>query len=122
MASMASLPARTKSREPVALHAHAMDNLRFIRETMESAGSFTAIPGRGGILMGLSALTVAVVAAWQPDLARWLAVWLGEAAVAVLIGAVTATKRHAQHARRCFRGRGASLRWVWRHPSLWQRC
>jgi hypothetical protein len=93
MASMASLPARTKSREPVALHAHAMDNLRFIRETMESAGSFTAIPGRGGILMGLSALSAAVVAAWQPDLARWLAVWLAEAAVAVLIGAVTATQK-----------------------------
>jgi hypothetical protein len=93
MAGMGSVPARTKSREPVALHVHAMDNLRFIRETMERAGSFTAVPGMGGILMGLSALVAAVVAARQPDLARWLAVWVGEAIIAVLIGIATAARK-----------------------------
>jgi len=93
MFGMGSFPARAKSREPVALHAHAMDNLRFIRETMEQAGSFTAVPGMGGMLMGLSALCAAVVAARQQTLERWLAVWVGEALVAVLIGAVTATRK-----------------------------
>jgi hypothetical protein len=74
----------------VALHAHAMDNLRFIRETMESAGSFTAVPGVGGILMGLSALGAAFLAGRQAGIDGWLAVWMGEALVAVLIGAFAA--------------------------------
>lgn len=90
---MASAPIRPKSREPVALQQHAMDNLRFIRETMERAGSFTAIPGMGGVLMGVSALVAALVAARQASLDGWLAVWVGEALVAVAIGAVTAAHK-----------------------------
>ncbi len=90
MAGMGSVPAHPKSGEPVALHAHAMDNLRFIRETMERAGSFTAVPGMGGILMGLSALGAAPIAARRATPDGWLAVWMGEAMVAVLIGVTTA--------------------------------
>ena len=90
---MGSVPVRAKSREPVAIQQHAMDNLRFIRETMERAGSFTAIPGMGGVLMGLSALGAAILAARQGSLDGWLAVWVGEALVAVAIGAVTAAHK-----------------------------
>lgn len=93
MTSMGSVPIRAKSREPVALQEHAMDNLRFIRETMERAGSFTAVPGMGGVLMGVSALAAGFVAARQASLDRWLAVWVGEALVAVAIGAVTAAHK-----------------------------
>jgi len=90
---MGSVPVRAKSREPVAIQQHAMDNLRFIRETMERAGSFTAIPGMGGVLMGVSALGAALMAARQASLDGWLAVWVGEALVAVAIGAVTAAHK-----------------------------
>ena len=88
---MGSVPARPKSPEPLA--QHAMANLRFIRETMERAGSFTAVPGWGGILMGLSAFFAAWVAARQPDLQGWLTVWLAEAVVAVVIGAAAAARK-----------------------------
>ena len=91
--AMALAPLRAKSREPVALQEHAMDNLRFIRETMERAGSFTAVPGTGGILMGLSALAAAVIAAQQASLDRWLAAWVGEALIAVAIGAIAAAHK-----------------------------
>lgn len=76
--------------EPVGIHAHAMDNLRYIRNTMERAGSFTAVPGIGGMLVGSTALAAAWMASQQGHNARWLAIWLGEALVALLIGIVGA--------------------------------
>lgn len=73
-------------RQPVPIHEHALDNLRFIRETMERASSFTAVPGWGGAWMGATAIVAAVVAAFQSDQQRWLTVWMIEALVAVAIG------------------------------------
>lgn len=75
-----------------------MDNLRYIRQTMERAGSFTSVPGVGGILMGLTALAAALAAARQAEARRWLAVWVVEAVVALLIG-VAATARKSARAR-----------------------
>jgi len=72
--------------EPVQIHDHAIDNLRYIRRTIERAGSFTAVPGIGGMLMGSTALAAAWVADRQAGHAGWLLVWLVEAVVALLIG------------------------------------
>jgi hypothetical protein len=71
---------------PKPLHDRALDNLRYIRQTMERAGSFTAVPGWGQVAVGGTALAAAVLAsrASGPDL--WLAVWLGEAVVAITLG------------------------------------
>jgi len=73
--------------EPVSLDAHARDNLRFIRQTMERAGKFTAVPGWGGVAVGLTALAAAAVAWRQSSSAAWLATWLAEALLAAMIGA-----------------------------------
>lgn len=75
------------------IHAHAMDNLRFIREAMSRAGAFTAVPGRGGMAMGVTA-TVAALVSGPPDRSlRWLAVWLVEAVIAMTIALVTIVRK-----------------------------
>jgi hypothetical protein len=84
-------------RLPDGLQKRAMDNLRYIRETMERASSFTAVPGWGGVGMGVAALAAAPVAAWQRTSEAWLGVWLVAALIAVGIGA-WATERKARRA------------------------
>src|SRR5271166_6063489 len=69
-------PIRKRSDAPVALHAHALDNLRYIRETMERAGSFTAVPGWGGVAMGATALAAAGLASHASSRRIWKAWWL----------------------------------------------
>src|SRR5512140_1053603 len=71
--------------DPIALHERAMDNLQFIRQTMERAAAFTAVPGRAGVLMGLTALAAAWLAPGQPGSDGWLAVWAAEGVLAALI-------------------------------------
>ena len=78
--------ARAPAPAPAALSDRAMDNLRFIRETMERAGAFTAIPGRATVLVGLTAVGATLLAHAQPSFGRWLAVWLGEAALGLAVG------------------------------------
>jgi hypothetical protein len=67
----------------------ARDNLRFIRETMERAGSFTAVPGWGGVAIGITALGAAAIASRQTSSLTWLLTWLGEAFVAFAIAVWT---------------------------------
>lgn len=71
----------------VPIHQHALDNIQFIRDTMQRAGSFTAVPGWGGFAMGISAVVAALAAAVQPTSQQWLSVWLIEAIAALAIGA-----------------------------------
>jgi hypothetical protein len=77
--------------------APGLEDLRFIRETLERSSAFTAIPGWGQVAMGASALPAAWLAARQSSPAMWLTVWLAEAVFASSIG-IAATQNKAQRA------------------------
>jgi len=83
------------ARNPVPLHSQAFDHLQYIRRTMEGAASFTAVPGVGGILMGVSALTAGGLAhakgTAEPN--RWLAIWILEGVLALAIGLLFAYRK-----------------------------
>ena len=68
-----------------ALHDRAMDNLRYIRETMERATPFTGISGRGEMAIGATALVASLIAAQQSSFNSWLGIWLAEALISLLI-------------------------------------
>lgn len=79
------------------LHSRAIDDLRFIRETMERSGPFTAVPGWGQVAMGLTALGAAWLASRQASSLNWLRIWIAEAVIAMVL-ALSFMYRKALHA------------------------
>ncbi len=79
----------------------ARENLLFIRQAMERSGAFTAVPGKGAMLMGATALGAALLAQHAATPTHWLEIWLAEACLAAIIGG-WAMRRKA-------RAQGASL-------------
>ena len=70
-----------------------MDNLSFIRSAMERASSFTAVPGWGGVAMGATAVLGSFASARTATPRAWTITWLGVAAIASAIGAVTMVQK-----------------------------
>jgi hypothetical protein len=79
------LPIRPRHSNPPEMQARAMDNLRFIRETMEAAGTFTAVSGWGQVVIGLTAILAAIIADRFAGTAEWVLVWAAEAFLALLV-------------------------------------
>ena len=109
---------REGAPEPIALDDRARDNLRFIRETMERAGSFTAIPGWGGVAMGITALGAAAVASRQKTPEAWLLTWIAEALLAVGISSWTSYGKARAAGMALFSGPGRKVVFSFSPPML----
>jgi hypothetical protein len=73
-----------------------MDNLAFIRDTMEAAGSFTAVSGWAMVAVGVIATIAAVIASAQNSILESLYVWIAAAVLApavMLVGIVRKARR-----------------------------
>src|SRR3954471_23564399 len=84
MASVTPLHSTPKS-EPPALHVRAMDNLAFIRDTMEAAGAFTAVSGWGMVAVGILATLAATIASARHSVIQSLYVWIAAAVLAPIV-------------------------------------
>ncbi len=78
------------------LHERAAADLQFIRGTMERSATFTAVPGRGGMAMGVLALGAAAATPFVDERDAWLAVWVATALVAMAIGAISMQRKSAR--------------------------
>jgi hypothetical protein len=97
MASVTPLH-REPATEPPALHARAMDNLAFIRDTMEAAGAFTAVSGWGMVAVGIIATMAALIASARHSVVQSLYVWLAAAVLSPIV-MLWAIVRKARRAR-----------------------
>ena len=66
----------------------AVEDLRFIRQTMERSAAFTAVPGWGMVAVGATALPAAWLASRHAFDLRWLQIWITEAVFAVSVAIV----------------------------------
>ena len=80
-------PRHERERSPD-LQARALQNLGYIRRTMEEAGSFTAVPGWAQVAIGVTAPVAAWIAHRQTTPTAWLMVWVVAAVVGVAIAAL----------------------------------
>lgn len=91
------------------LPSRAAEDLRYIRDTMERSASFTAVSGWGQVLLGVTAIGAAVVAARQPAGFAWLRVWLGEALVAVALAMLSIVWKANRRGLPLFSGPGRKV-------------
>jgi hypothetical protein len=96
-------PLRLETDEPPALSDRAIDNLRFIREAMERAGTFTAISGSGISATGVIALVAYGVSGNDLNHPRWFSTWLA-AAVLAFLTSFGSTYRKAQRTQVAIQG------------------
>ena len=96
-------PIRSRESGPIRIDTHAVENIRFIRETMERSAVFTSLSGWGAVAMGTTAVVAAPIASRQPNVETWLGVWLTAALVAAGAGAFTIARKNTQAEQRLAR-------------------
>lgn len=97
---------KREPRPPLALHDKAMDDLRYIRATMERSSAFTAVPGWGGVAVGVMALAAAPLAAAQTGEAGWVAVWVGTALLSAVVAGYSMVLKARKASMPVFSGPG----------------
>jgi hypothetical protein len=80
----------------VQMESHAVATLRYIRESMDAAGS-VAVPGSAGIALGAIGLAAALLASTPALRSWWLLIWLAAAVAGVAAGGAIMARQSALH-------------------------
>src|SRR6185369_13447028 len=78
-------PVRPRMSEPPSLHGRAIEDLRYIRETMVRTSSFTAVSGWGMVVIGIVALGASYAASRQINGRTWYKIWIADAILSAAI-------------------------------------
>ena len=97
---------RRPSAPPVAPDQAAQAHLRFIREAMQRTTTFTAVPGWGGVAMGVTAIIAALVAYQQDTVVDWMRVWAAEALIGFALGVFFTAQKARKHGVPLLSGQG----------------
>lgn len=92
--------------DTVTVESHAEQQLRYIRDTMTRASTYTMVPGWGGVCMGVIALTASVVASQTRDERLWVGIWVGAAVLAVVVGSLMVARKATKAQTPIFTGTG----------------
>jgi hypothetical protein len=76
---------RAERSEPTPIGHGAAENLRFIRSAIEASQTFTTVPGKGCIAMGIAAIVAAGLESIPALADLWLPIWLIAAVVACAV-------------------------------------
>lgn len=93
-------------RATPSLQGRAIEDLRFIRETMENASAFTAVSGWGMVAVGAIAFGAAAVAVTQQTVDAQLRTWFAAAAIAIAISAYAIIRKSRRANVPIFHGAG----------------
>lgn len=74
-----------KLETPKSIGSGAAEHLRYIRETIYAAQTFTTIPGKGCLAMGSAALIAAALETVPALATHWLPIWLTAAVISAAI-------------------------------------
>ena len=88
-----SQPLPSAPPQPIALDDRAIDNLRFIRKTMERSAIFTAVPGWGAVATGVIGLAAYAGARTMASPLEQVAVWLAAAVAAIAVSLLAAHRK-----------------------------
>lgn len=102
---------RLVDRPPLALHDRAIDDLRYIRETMERSSSFTHVSGLACVAMGLIALAAAGIAFTTSQRWMWLGAWIGAAAISFAVATLMMARKSRAAGMGLMSGPGRRFAW-----------